>query len=680
MSGEPVRRWDVGTKRLVGTVVFVLLALIVYRFRAVLPPLILAFLLAFILDPVVDFLEQRARIPRTGATALVFLVLIAAAVTAPVIAVPPIVRAVNSLNLDFVRIAAQLDRFFSQPIQVLQWQIDLRDVYREFQQGIRQFLTAVATGTVNFVVGFVSTLFWVIFILLSSFYLTRDADRILTWLDNLAPAPFREDFVRLRHEITKVWNAFLRGQLILGLFIAVITTAVNTAIGLPNAPALGLLAGVLEFIPNIGPTVAAIPAILIALFQGSYWLPLSNFWFAVLVAGVYILIQQVEANLLIPRIMGRGLNLHPLVVLVAVILGGSLAGVLGVLIAAPTVATLRVLAQYIYRRLTDQEPFPPAPAQPPPRPWLGRRLWDRIRRRILARRWRIRPARPEDRADVEALCAQVWGGEDYIPQVWDQWLTDPEGELSVVELDGRVVALAKLSHIADDEWWLEGMRVHPHYRRLGISRLLQAHQLAVAEQRGVGVLRFATASYNRPIHRNASRDGFRRVAEFRRYSADAMPGPQSLRLLRPEDLEVAWGLVENSPIWRISGGLYETDWRWQQLTKDRLAAHIAAGQVWGIDLDGRLAALAVVLLDPEEARLAVGYVDGTPEGLRALAWGLRLLTYQQGYPRVRIFSVADPVLLEALRSAGLTPDREYSLYIFEKQMKGDNDGRDRSSG
>ncbi|MCS7178056.1 MAG: AI-2E family transporter [Anaerolineae bacterium] len=680
MEEKPVRHWDVGTKRLVGTVLFVLLALIVYRFRTVLPPLILAFLLAFILDPVVDFLERRVRIPRTGATALVFLVLIAAVATAPVIAMPPIVRAVNSLNLDFVHIAAQLDQFFAQPIHVLQWQIDLRTIYREFQQGIRQFLTAVATGTVNFVVGFVSTLFWVIFILLSAFYLTRDADRIVAWLDHLAPDSLRSDWVRLRHEITKVWNAFLRGQILLGLFIAVITTGVNTAIGLPNAPALGLLAGVLEFIPNIGPTVAAIPAILIAFFQGSYWLPLSNFWFAVLVAGVYVLIQQVEANLLIPRIMGRGLNLHPVVVLIAVILGGSLAGVLGVLIAAPTVATLRVLAQYLYRRLTDQEPFPVVPERPLPRPWLGRRLWDRIRRRTLARRWVVRPARPEDQPDIEAICAQIGGGEDYIPRVWDQWLADPVGELSVVELDGRVVALAKLSHIADEEWWLEGMRVHPNYRRLGVSRLLQAHQLTVAEQQRAGVVRFATASYNRPIHRNALRDGFRRVAEVWCYRAEAIPTPSALHPLSAEDLEEAWRLVETSPIWQASRGLYEQAWRWQQLTRSRLAAHIAAGEVWGIDLNQRLAALAIVFADPDEETLSVGYLDGIPEGLKAMAWGLRLLAFQQGYSKVRVFAVADPVLLEALRSAGLASHQEYSLYIFEKPMKGDPNGRNRSSG
>lgn len=669
------QRWDVGTKRLIGTVVFVLVALILYRFRAVLPPLILAFLLAFILDPVVDFLEGRARIPRTGATVLVFLTIIAMAVTAPVIAMPPIVRAITSLNLDFVRIAAELDRFFSQPIPFLQWEIDLRAVYREFQQGIRSFLTAVATGTVNVVFSFVSTLFWGIFILLSAFYLTRDADRIVFWLDSLAPPSFREDFTRLRQEITYVWNAFLRGQLLMGLFIGGMTMIANTIIGLPNAPALGLLAGVLEFIPNIGPTIAAIPAVLIALFQGSYWLPLSNFWFAVLVVGVYVLIQQIESNFLIPRVMGRSLNLHPLVVLVAVILGGSMAGVLGVLIAAPTVATVRVLGQYIYYRLTDQDPFPVVPERPLPRPWLGQHLWDRLRRRILARRWLIRPARSEDRADVEALCKHIWGGNDYVPEAWDEWIADPKGELAVVERKGRVIALAKLSHVADDEWWLEGLRVHPDYRRLGVARTLQGHLLKVAEQVEVGVLRFATASTNRPVHRNAARDGFCKVAEFVPCRADALPGPNPLRLLGPDDLETVWEMVAHSPVRQASGSLYEVCWQWIALTRARLAGHLSAGEVWGAEIEGRLAAVAILPECSWAEHLAVGYLDGTPEGLQILAWGLRALAHQRGYLGVRIRVVTGPALLDSLRMAGFVPDREHTLWIFEKTIKkGDKNG------
>ncbi len=440
---EPAKRWDPATKRTVVLVLLALLALVLYRFRGVLPPLILAFLLAFILDPVVDFLEARARMSRTAATALVFVALTLLLLSAPAVFIPAVVRAVRSLNLDFVQIAAALDRLMARPITLMGFEWDLGEVYAQLREALQTFVRTVAAGTLNLVLGFASTLFWLLFILLSAFYLTRDADRLVEWVDNLAPPSFREDFVRLRKRITQVWNAFLRGQLVMGVLLAVITTAVDAAVGLPNAVALGLLAGLMEFVPSIGPVIAAVPAVLIAFFEGSSWLPLSNFWFAVLVLGLYLLIQQIEGNVLLPRVMGGSLNLHPLVILVAVIAGGSLAGVLGMLLAAPTVATLRVLGDYVYARLTDQEPFPEVTPSAPSRRGFGRRLWDRVRRRTLAHRWVVRPARPEDRGDMEAICAQVWEGRDYVPEVWDAWLADPHGQLSVVELRGRVVALGK---------------------------------------------------------------------------------------------------------------------------------------------------------------------------------------------------------------------------------------------
>jgi len=93
------------------------------------------------------------------------------------------------------------------------------------------------------------------------------------------------------------------------------------------------------------------------LFRGSNFLPMSNFWFAVLVAGLYIVIQQIEGNLLLPRILGRSLNLHPLLVLIGIIVGGSMAGILGMLLAAPVLATLRIVGRYVFCRLYDHDPF-----------------------------------------------------------------------------------------------------------------------------------------------------------------------------------------------------------------------------------------------------------------------------------------------------------------------------------
>jgi predicted PurR-regulated permease PerM len=152
------------------------------------------------------------------------------------------------------------------------------------------------------------------------------------------------------------------------ILMIVMGLAVGTTmalIGLPNAWLIGVLFGVLEVIPNLGPLVASVPAVLIAYFQGSSVLNISNGWFAVLVIGINIVLQQLENHYLVPRIMGHSLNLHPVVVLIAAVIGARFAGILGILLAAPTVATLRILIEYTYHRLLDMPPFPDLQTQAP---------------------------------------------------------------------------------------------------------------------------------------------------------------------------------------------------------------------------------------------------------------------------------------------------------------------------
>ncbi len=374
---ETVHRWSTSTKRTVVLIILVLLALVIYRFRAVISPLVIALLLAFILNPIVDFLTDHLHLPRGLTTTLVFLVLILAGLgvmVAPVTAVPSIQRAVRSVQIDVNRIIADIGAFFEQPVEILGYPLDLSDVYEELSAMLTRFVGSVAQGTLDIAFGIASGAFWLIFILMAAFYMVKDADRIIEQLDDLAPPGYRDDIVRLRQQITEAWNAFLRGQLLLGLALAVITTVACLAVGLPYAGVLGLLAGVMEFVPSIGPFIAAIPAVLLALFQGSSFLLLSNFWFAVLVAGLYIVIQQIEGNLLLPRILGRSLNLHPLLVLVGIIVGGSLAGILGMLLAAPVLATLRIMSYYVFCRLYDRDPFAePEEEVMPPKPRLLKR-------------------------------------------------------------------------------------------------------------------------------------------------------------------------------------------------------------------------------------------------------------------------------------------------------------------
>ncbi len=668
---ESHAKWDALTKRIVALILALILALIVYRFRALLSPLLLAFLIAFILDPIVDWLEHRLHMARALAAVLVFVLLILLVAAAMALAVPPAVKAIRSLNLDFVQIAADVERIIARPVVILHYELDLRSVYEQLRETLQTFVSTIAKGTVEFVFGFASTIFWLIIILLSAFYLVKDADRITAWLDNLPPPAMRDDFVRLRHQITQVWNAFLRGQLLMALLMALITSIAATLIGLPNALAVGILTGAMEFVPSLGPAIAAVPAVLLALFEGSSWIPLSNFWFAVLVLGVYVGIQQIENYVLIPRIMGHNLNLHPIVVLLAIIAGGSLAGILGVLLAAPMVATLRVLTIYVYSRLTDQDPFPEKEAQKP-RAWLGKRLLNYLRRHLWARQWVIRPALPSDKAGVEAICARIWEGHDYVPQVWEEWLADPHGELTVVERKGRLVALGKLTRLAEDEWWLEGLRVDPAYRGLGVARLLQTHQIQTAERIGKGVLRLGTAWDNYAVHHNVARDGFHRVAVFGYYGAEALPGPCSLQPLGRRDLKRVWQLIENSSAFERAGGLYEVSWQWMRLSPERVAAHLARKEVWGSKLDDRLAAVAIVpQADREEReRLVVGYIGGEPAAVTALTQGLRMLASQQGLQGIRIKPPNDPALRQALEAAGVHREDEFELWIFERPLPG----------
>lgn len=358
---SPYHRWDRGTKRIVGVVALLFVVLVVYQFRSLLRPLVIAFLLAFILNPIVDFLDKRVGIHRGVATGILFLLLCLAllgALAAPVTAVPSATRAILSLQLDLKQIISDIGAFFERPIEIAGFEFDLSDVYRELSASLRRLVESIAQGALDVVLGIASGAFWVIFVLVVAFYLVRDAHRIAEQFDQLAPPGYRQDATRLRMEIAQVWNAFLRGQLVLGTAMAVATAVVDTAIGLPYAWALGLFAGVMELVPNIGPYIAAVPAVLLALIRGSMFIPLGNLWFAVLVAGLYLLLQLIENNFFVPRILGRNLNVHPLAVMIGILAGGQLAGILGILLAAPTLATFKVLGTYILNRLYDRDPFP----------------------------------------------------------------------------------------------------------------------------------------------------------------------------------------------------------------------------------------------------------------------------------------------------------------------------------
>lgn len=353
----PSRGWSEGTKRWVVTMGVVLGAIVLYAIRHILTPFILAAILAYILNPIVEFMNGRLRLPRTLAVLIVYLILIVAVALVPAIFAPGLIQQLTALNVDVQGIVQAILRFVAehQTVMLFGFPVDLSPLYEEIINSLNRLVPSIAPRSVNllfgFASGFASTLVGLVLIVMVSFYLLKDARKISHSLDELVPPEYRAEAWQLRQEITGIWNAFFRGQIILCTIIGVVTGMALWIVGIRSAFILGLVAGILEIIPGLGPVLSSIPAVIIALLQGSTRLSISPPWFALLVAGLYVLIQQVENNVLVPRIIGRSVNLHPLVVLLGVVAGASVAGILGVFLAAPVLSTVRILGSYAYGKL-----------------------------------------------------------------------------------------------------------------------------------------------------------------------------------------------------------------------------------------------------------------------------------------------------------------------------------------
>jgi predicted PurR-regulated permease PerM len=247
------------------------------------------------------------------------------------------------------------------------------------QQVIGTTTTVVSSTAVigiSVVGGIVQFLFTFLVIFFMSLYLTKDAPQIRSYVQGLFPPSYQPEFGELLRRISRIWQSFFRGQIVLCLIIGVTTWLSLELAGMPGALILGAVAGALEIIPNLGPTLAMIPAVIVALIQGSDVLgPLGidKMSFALITVGIYFLIQQLENNIVVPRVIGDSVNLHPIVVIGGVVIGFSVGGLLGAFLAAPVIASLRVVGGYIHAKLLDYPPFEGRINVPQPRPRTYRR-------------------------------------------------------------------------------------------------------------------------------------------------------------------------------------------------------------------------------------------------------------------------------------------------------------------
>ena len=362
--------WAPSTKRLVQTVLLVLILVLLYQVRILLWPLGVAFIVAYLLNPIVEALVREAKMSRNLALALIYVAIIAALIAVPVGTIPRLLSQISAFFENLPGYLIAFGEFLSRPLVVGDFvipldELRLEQLYSSLSNNIINIVGSLGSSSVilfgNLATFTLSTVGWLLVILFVSFYLVKDYRQMLASIVQLAPAGHRPDMRRLIEELRWLWNDFFRGRLVLCLIVGAVTFVLAMIMELPNALVLALIAGIGEFIPNIGPTLASLPAMLVAFLQfQSSWIGRATgpAWFALIVLGVYVLIQQVANNYLVPRIIGHRLNMHPMVVFIAALAGASVAGVLGILVAAPFLASMRLIFVYIYRKLNDLPPFP----------------------------------------------------------------------------------------------------------------------------------------------------------------------------------------------------------------------------------------------------------------------------------------------------------------------------------
>ena len=330
--------------------------------RGALPAFFIGLALAFVLDPIVTFLARRGA-PRSAGVIVAYVAVVLVIWAVIAFAVPPIARQTSDFIEHLPELGAavgdverQLERWYAGlPLpEDLRAAVDAQvaasgQAVADLVRGLLAPTLSAIVRTATFVFGLVVIPVWLFFVL-------KDREGFSRTVAGALPPSWRPDAENLLALLARVGGRWVRGQLLLGasVFLAtVIGLTILTVIGFDEfgqfTLVLALIAGVLEFVPIIGPIIAAVPAILIGLS--------ISFPAAIAAALLYTAIQQLENNFLVPKVLGDAIELHPAVMILALVVGGALFGIGGAILAAPVVASGRDLYRYGFHRLGGQPPI-----------------------------------------------------------------------------------------------------------------------------------------------------------------------------------------------------------------------------------------------------------------------------------------------------------------------------------
>ncbi len=328
-----------------GLAVSALLIIFLYYARRVVIPFFVAFALAYLLDPLVDRMEKW-KISRTLSVVSLMTLFFASILGAGLLVFPMLRLQAESLakNLpEYIQVVQNWLRPVLEKVAGLD-QAKIQDLLNEGMARFGELPLRVLTFVSSFLWDSLSNLFDMILMAANlviipvvMFYLLRDYDKIIEKILALVPPRLKESIVDTVSEIDRVLANFVRGQLMVAFLMGALYSIGLYAAGTPMSLFIGFLAGFANLVPYLGIIVGFVPAALLTYLQVQEWMPI--FW----VMGVFGVVQMLEGMVITPRILGENIGLHPVAVIFAVLLGGELFGLTGIILGVPAVAVLNVL-------------------------------------------------------------------------------------------------------------------------------------------------------------------------------------------------------------------------------------------------------------------------------------------------------------------------------------------------
>ena len=388
--------WNTTTKLVFGLTIVAILAGIFLYYRSIVSLLILAFIITYLFRPVVIYLTDKTEMSWRLSTTLLFVLIIIMLIgllTGAGLAIAQQVTSLVRVLQDFVEnlpeLANDLTVYLGQ-FGTIGEIINLNDLANRALEAIQPFLGQLGSIVGTIATGAAASLGKLFFVVFVAYFILAESSQVGNISIEQIPQ-YDYDVRRMSRQLRIIWDSFFRGQIIIFMMVFVIYLIVLSALGVRYSIALAAMTGLAVFVPYVGIWVTASVLFLVTFLQPTNYFGLLPWQYAALILAVTVVINFTFDNYITPRFLGRTLDIHPAAVLVAALGMASLLGIVGIFLAAPVVATLKLLGIYVFKKMFDLDPWPEPEVELPPIefPWYRwsrqlaewlKTVWLRIRK------------------------------------------------------------------------------------------------------------------------------------------------------------------------------------------------------------------------------------------------------------------------------------------------------------